>query len=85
MNLSLIQCIGLSAPPMFLYAYAMVSLGRWRSTELRFHLLNLIGAVFILISLIEQWNLPMFILECAWGTISLYGCIKALRLRAYST
>lgn len=82
MTLSVYQVIGLLAPVMFLYAYAMVSLGRWQSTELRFHLLNLLGAVFILISLIEQWNLPVCFLEVCWGSISLYGIWKARRARA---
>jgi hypothetical protein len=57
----------------------MVSLGRWQSTELRFHLLNFIGAICILGSLVEQWNLPVFLLECCWCLISLYGLIKARR------
>ena len=76
-----VQIIGLIAPVLFLYAYAMVSLGRWQSAEFRFHVLNFIGAIFILISLTEQWNLPVCILECCWGAISVYGMIKALKAR----
>ena len=81
MSLSLYQLIGLLAPVMFLTAYAMVSLGRWRSTQLRFHVLNLLGAGFILVSMIEQWNLPVCFLEVCWGSISLYGIAKALHTR----
>lgn len=77
MNLTL--ALGILAPAMFLYAYAMVSLGRWQSTMLRFHVLNLLGALLILLTLIEQWNLPVLILECCWAAISLYGIAKARR------
>lgn len=73
--------IGLIAPVLFLYAYAMVSTGRWQAEQFRFHLLNFIGAVFILISLTQQWNLAVCILEGFWGAISLYGMAKAWRHR----
>jgi hypothetical protein len=73
--------IGLIAPALFLYAYFQVSHGRWQSTQMRFHLLNLLGALAILVSLIAQWNLPICILECCWASISLYGIVKALRAK----
>lgn len=79
--MSIYQLIGLTAPALFLYPYAMVSLDRWKQEWLRFHLLNLIGAIAILISLIEQWNLPVCILETCWGAISAVGVVKALRHR----
>ena len=81
MTFTWVQVVGLIAPVLFLYAYAMVSMGRWQSSELRFHVLNFVGAVLILISLTEQWNLPVCILECCWGLISVYGMVKALRAR----
>ena len=79
MNITLYDVIGLTAPAMFLYAYLMVSIGRWSSSNLWFHLLNLLGAVAILVSLAHDFNLPVFILEICWGTISVYGIVKARR------
>ena len=76
---TLITTLGLLAPVCFLYAYYQISRGRWQSTQLRFHLLNLLGALFILVSLMAQWNLPICILEGCWASISLYGIAKALR------
>jgi hypothetical protein len=81
MELSLTQMIGLMAPPLFLYPFAMVSLGRWQQDSLRFHLLNFIGAIAILISLLGEWNLPIFILECCWLTISFLGIWRAVKRR----
>lgn len=71
--------MGLLAPICFLYAYAMVSMGRWQSTMLRFHVLNFLGGGFILLSMVEQYNLPVMILEICWCSISLYGIFKAGR------
>ncbi len=81
MNITLIGLIGLTAPVLFLYAYAMISLGKWNAEMLRFHVLNFLGAVALLISLTEQWNLAVCILEGSWAAISVYGIVKALRMR----
>lgn len=72
------EIIGLSAPILFLYAYGMITLGRWNADSLRYQVLNLLGVIAILVSLIDQWNLPVFILEICWGAISVYGIRKAL-------
>lgn len=82
MNLTLIGLIGLTAPVLFLYAYAMISLGKWNADMLRFHVLNFLGAIALLLSLTEQWNLAVCILESCWGAISVYGMVKILRNRA---
>lgn len=74
----LITILGLIAPVLFLYAYAMVSLGRWPSTAIKFHALNLVGGLFILLSLTRQWNLSVCVLEICWCSISVYGIRKAL-------
>lgn len=73
----IIQITGLIAPVLFLYAYAMVSAGKWPSTAIKFHVLNLLGGAFILLSLLQQWNLAVCILECCWCSISAYGIVKA--------
>ena len=35
----------------------------------------------MLVSLIDAWNLPSVILECFWGTLSVYGLVRSLRRR----
>lgn len=83
MELTPIGLIGLMAPVLFLVAYAMISLGKWSADMLRFQVLNLLGAIALLLSLTEQWNLPVCILETCWGAISIYGIVKTLRQRAH--
>jgi hypothetical protein len=84
-EMTLSQLIGLTAPVLFLYAYAMITLGRWSPDSLRYQMLNFLGAIAILISLTTQWNLPVFILELCWGVISMYGIVKVLRKRSNKT
>ncbi|MDX2095155.1 MAG: hypothetical protein SFW64_04370 [Alphaproteobacteria bacterium] len=81
MEFTPIDLIGLAAPVLFLFAYAMISIGRWQAESLRFQLMNFFGAIAILISLSKDFNLPVFILEICWGAISVYGIVKALRAR----
>lgn len=83
MELTPIGFIGLTAPVLFLIGYAMISLGKWSADMLRFHIVNLLGAVALLISLTEQWNLPVCILETCWGMISIYGIVKTLKQRKH--
>lgn len=70
----LVGIVGLVA---ILAGYSMVSLNRWKSADFRFHLLNFIGAVAILISLVNAWNLPTLVMEICWGSISIFGMVKA--------
>lgn len=59
-----------------LLAYYMVNSGKWSSRSKAFHMTNLAGALLIIASLLQSWNLPIFVLECAWAAIALYGLYK---------
>jgi hypothetical protein len=81
MEMTASEIIGLTAPILFLYAYAMITLGRWQPDSMRYQVLNFLGAIAILVSLLDHWNLPVFILETCWGAISVFGIVKALKSR----
>jgi len=61
--------------------YLGLQLERMRSTDLSYSLLNAVGAVLILISLTERFNLSAVIIEIFWIAISVIGIAKALRSR----
>lgn len=81
-SLILYQASGLVAVALFLWAYAMVSLGRWHEQQARFHAANLAGALLMLVSLAGQWNLAVCVLEICWGALALYGLIKTCKTGA---
>ena len=61
-----------------LWCYLSLQLGRMSNEDLRFSLLNGAGAIFIIISLLFEFNLSAFIIELFWLLISIVGLIKGL-------
>jgi len=76
--------IGFAGTFLILVTYFLVQTGKIGSERLSFSVLNLIGAAGIIVSLIENFNLPVLVLEAAWAVISLYGIYRAIRLKAGS-
>ena len=70
---------GIVGAGCFVIGYFAALQGWFPPSDWRFPAINLAGAALVLISLIEEWNLPSVILECFWGVISVYGLIRALR------
>lgn len=69
--------VGFLGPLLLMIAYLQLSLGKWHGGMRAPHLLNLAGALALIISLIGAWNLPMFVLEAVWAVVSLYGIWRA--------
>lgn len=65
----------------FLLAFWLLQKETLKSDSLMYLGLNAVGAIFIIISLMWNFNLPAFILECCWALISFYGIFKTLRKR----
>jgi hypothetical protein len=49
--------------------------------DLGFSVLNTIGALLIIISLLYDWNLASFIMEATWMMVSLYGIVKYYKMK----
>ena len=60
------------------YAYSNISDDM---NLLLFNILNFFGAVFLIISLTVNFNLPNMVLEIIWMAIAIFGIIKALLAR----
>ena len=61
--------------------YLLLQLGRIKSEQLVYSLLNGVGAALILISLYYDFNLPSVIVEAFWLVISIFGILKYLVAR----
>lgn len=65
----------------FLAAFFLLQKGRMKHDDMAYLLMNLAGAVLLMISLLIHWNLSAFLLEAAWACISMYGIYKKVNTR----
>jgi hypothetical protein len=81
MKYGLIDFIGNVGVVLLMAAYLLLQLNRLSSNSIAYSLLNLIGASFIIISLLSNFNLSAFVIEVFWVLISLIGIVRYLRPR----
>lgn len=73
--------IGIIGVIFVLLAYLLLQLDRLKQDSITYSAMNLVGAIFILVSLRYTWNLASGVIEIAWLLISLFGVCKAIYLR----
>lgn len=73
--------LGTIGVAIIILAYVLLQVGRVRSEQLVYSLLNAIGATLILISLYYAFNFPSFVVEFFWLLISLFGIGKYILRR----
>lgn len=62
-------------------SYLLMQIGRLDARGLLYSAVNAVGAGFVLISLVVEFNLSAFIVEFFWALISLYGIARVFRSR----
>ena len=72
--------IGNAGGVAILATYALVQLDRMAVRDFSYSLLNALGAVFILISLMFDFNLSSFVIEVVWLVISVYAIVRRGRI-----
>ena len=82
MRSELFLVFGLAGSGLVVLAYLLNQTGRLASTDWRYPAANLAGALAILLSLIDAWNLPSALIEAFWIGISLFGLARCWRQRA---
>ena len=76
------DAFGLTGVFLMIYCYARLQWQRDYAKKFSYSLLNLTGAIFLMVSLCYNWNLPAFVSNTFWGLISMYGiyrCLKYMR------
>jgi membrane-associated HD superfamily phosphohydrolase len=63
---------------LMVVAYLLLQLEKLSSSAVSYLLLNAVGAVLVIISLMFRFNLSAFFMEAFWLLISLYGLTKPL-------
>ncbi len=80
MNGAVADAIGICGSILFIGAFAYANQAAVLN-KLLFNAVNLVGAIFLLISLYVHFNLAAVVLEGAWAVIALAGLISAIRER----
>ena len=75
----LVGNVGVAA---IIIAYFGLQMGWMEARGFWYAVVNLVGAVLILISLLYTFNLSSFVIELFWIGISLIGIVRAIRVRS---
>ncbi|MBW3709884.1 cyclic nucleotide-binding protein [Streptomyces griseus] len=75
--MTLSDVIGLIGVAAYLSAYGLLQMGILKVEDGRYALLNGVGAIAILYSLIFDFNLPSFITQTAWLILTIIGFVRA--------
>lgn len=81
MNLAWYNILGSIGVAVIVITYVLLQIGRVRSDQLVYSVLNAVGATFVLISLYFDFNFPSAVVEFFWLLISLFGVGKSLYRR----
>ena len=78
MNLSWFDLSGFLGVVLIVIAYLLLQLNRLPSSAPSYSLLNAVGALLVIVSLLFDFNLSAFLMEAFWFLISLFGLVKPL-------
>jgi hypothetical protein len=82
LDYSWFDLIGIAGVLLMVIAYLLLQLEKVASSAASFLLMNVIGAVLVIISLMFRFNLSAFLMEVFWLLISLYGLAKPIFSRS---
>jgi uncharacterized membrane protein len=74
--------VGLVGVLAYLHAYALAQLQVLAITDWRYALLNIVGGVLVMYSLLWSFNLASFVAQAFWMLFTIIGLVKARRMRA---
>jgi len=66
---------------LLLAAYLLLQLNKLSSNQISYSILNGLGAILIIVSLVFEFNLSAFAIEFFWLLISLVGIVNYYRSR----
>ncbi len=77
--------VGIIGVVIVLAAYLLLQLETVSSTSMSYSVANGLGAVFILTSLVNEFNLSAFVIESAWLVISIVGLARCVLRKRSAT
>lgn len=82
MELTIPDIIGFMGVGSLVAAYFMISSGRVNGESIKYHGLNILGSMLLLISLYYKFNVSAVAIQIIWITIGSYGIWRSLRKRS---
>jgi hypothetical protein len=76
MNFDLFDLAGFIGVLLIVIGYLLLQLDKLPSSSLSFSLLNAVGSLLIMFSLVLKFNVSAFLIEVFWFLISLIGLAK---------
>ena len=70
------EVIGLIGVGMVFVAYLMLASRRWSSNDMPYPVVNIVGTLLILYSLLEDVNIPSIVAQVVWIAISVAAVIR---------
>ena len=85
MKYGLVDFLGIVGVGIIVVTYLFLQLGKLRSDALAYSLMNAIGASFIVVTLLINFNLSALLMEVFWVLISLLGVYRYFRVKPLGT
>lgn len=76
MDINIYEIFAILSSLICLSAFAYINRKPDARSDVLYALMNIVGASFMLISLVEFWNIGVLISNTAWVFIGVYGLIK---------
>lgn len=80
-----VDVVGMTGTALVVGSYFLLQLERMDARGLGYNLMNLAGAILLLISLCFKFNLASFVIELFWIAASLVGLYRWLQTRSQAT
>lgn len=77
----LANVIGMTGTAMVVGAYFLIQFDKMDAKGLAYNVWNLVGAIFLLVSLLVHFNLASFVIELFWIAASLVGLWQVIKRR----
>ncbi len=75
--MSVANFAGLCGAAAYLLAYGLLQMGRLKVEDAQFVLLNVVGTLAILYSIIADFNYPSFVMYSAWLIFTIMGYVRS--------
>ncbi len=76
MNFAWYDIVGTVGVALIAVTYLLLQIGKLKSEDIRYSLLNGLGASLVIVSLLFEFNLAAFLMEAFWVLISIVGLLR---------